>query len=268
MAEVAFLRTGAGLLRASLQVAVTYRGRMVLWAVTGFFPLLLMAVWLTVVAESGPPAGWTTGDFLAYYAAAALVSHASGQHVVWDWDHDLRTGELSTKLLRPVHPFWQFAAGDLGHRLVLATFLVPVLVVAALALPGLDYELGPLDLLLAVLAMVIAWVLSLVMASVVAILGFWSTQTTNVWMLVWGLGSFASGWVAPLELMPRWLHDLGLVLPFRSTIGFPAELVAGRLDGAETALGFGVGLAWTVVLAAALVLGWRRGIRRYQAVAG
>ena len=53
----------------SMQVAVTYRGRMVLWVLSGFFPLLLMAVWLTVVDESGPPAGWTTSDFLAYYAA-------------------------------------------------------------------------------------------------------------------------------------------------------------------------------------------------------
>ena len=48
----------AGLVRSSVQVAVTYRGRMVLWVLSGFFPLLLMAVWLTVVEESGPPAGW------------------------------------------------------------------------------------------------------------------------------------------------------------------------------------------------------------------
>lgn len=268
MGDTALVRTGLGLVRASVQVAVTYRGRMVLWVVTGFFPLLLMAVWLTVVAESGPPAGWGTGDFLAYYAAAAVVWHASGQHVVWEWDHDLRTGDLSTKLLRPVHPVWQYAAADLGQRLVLTAGLVPLLVVAALALPGLDYDLGPLEVLLLLLAVALAWVLGVVMASVVAILGFWSTQTTNVWMLVWGLGSFASGWVAPLELMPGWLRSLALVLPFRSTLGFPAELAAGRLTGGEVAVGFAVGVVWTLVLSAVLVVGWRRGIRRYQAVAG
>ena len=145
----------AGLVRSSVQVALTYRGRMVLWALSGFFPLLLMAVWLTVVDESGPPAGWTTGDFLAYYAAAAVVWHLSGQHVVWEWDADLRSGDLSTRLLRPLHPFHQYAAGDVGHRLVL-------LVLAGAgarrrdgaALPGLDYDLTPGRALLTLAAVV------------------------------------------------------------------------------------------------------------------
>lgn len=251
-----------------MQVAVTYRGRMVLWVVSGFFPLLLMAVWLTVSAQSGPPAGWTTGDFVTYYAAAAVIWFTSGQHVVWEWDQDVRSGDLSAKLLRPVHPFWQYAASDLGHRLVITFGLVPLLAVAALLVPGLDYDLGPLEVVLVVLAVVLAWVLSVVMASTVALLGFWSTQTTNIWMLVWGLGSFASGWVAPLELMPGWLRGVAVVLPFRSTLGFPAELVAGRLDGAEVAVGFVVGVAWTLALALVYVAGWRRGVCRYQAVAG
>ncbi|MCY7399868.1 MAG: ABC-2 family transporter protein [Nocardioides sp.] len=260
--------TWGGLVRASVQVAVTYRGRIVLWVVSGFFPLLLMAVWLTVVAQSGPPAGWTANDFLAYYAAAAVIWHTSGQHVVWEWDQDLRSGDLSTKLLRPVHPFWQYAASDLGHRLVLTSCLVPLLVLAALVAPGLAYAIGPLDVVLVALAVALGWVLSVVMGSTVALLGFWSTQTTNIWMLVWGLGSFASGWVAPLELMPAWLREVAVVLPFRSTLGFPAELVAGRLSGGEVAVGFAVGVAWTSVLALLYVVGWRRGVRRYQAVSG
>ena len=257
-----------GMVRSAVQVAVTYRGRMVLWVVSGFFPLLLMAVWLTVVAESGPPDGWTTGDFLSYYAAAAVIWHLSGQHVVWEWDADMRSGDLSTRLLRPVHPFHQYVAGDAGHRLVLLVGLVPALVVATLLVPGLDYDLTPGLAVLTVVAVLLAYGLSLVMASTVALLGFWSTQTTNVWMLWWGIGSFASGWVAPLELMPDWLRAVAVVLPFRYTLGFPAELLAGRLSGGEVAVGFAVGACWTLLFAGLYVLGWRHGIRRYQAVAG
>lgn len=257
-----------GLIRASVQVALTYRGRMVLWVVSGFFPLLLLAVWLTVVAESGPPAGWTAADFLSYYAAAAVLWHLSGQHVVWEWDADMRSGDLSARLLRPVHPFHQYAASDLGHRVVMLTGLLPVLIVAALVVPGLDYDLGPVDALLVLASVVLAYALSLTMASTVALLGFWSTQTTNIWMLWWGVGSFASGWVAPLELMPGWLRDVAVVLPFRSTLGFPAELVSGRLDAQGIAVGFAVGVGWTAAFAVVYAFGWRRGVRRYQAVAG
>ena len=258
----------AGLVRSSVQVALTYRGRMVLWMLSGFFPLLLMAVWLTVVAESGPPAGWTSADFLAYYAAAALVWHLSGQHVVWEWDQDLRSGELSVKLLRPVHPFHQYAATDLGHRLVLLTGLVPAFLLAVVLLPGLEYDVTPATVPLVLAAVVLAYSLSVVMALTIGLVGFWTTQTTNLWMLWWGLGSFASGWVAPLELMPEWLRAVSVVLPFRYTLGFPVELLSGRLEGAEVPLGFVVGTAWTAAFALLYVLCWRRGIRRFQAVAG
>ena len=61
------------LVRNATQVALTYRGRLVLGLLGNLFPLLLMAVWLTVVAEGGPPAGWTAGDFLSYYAAAVAA---------------------------------------------------------------------------------------------------------------------------------------------------------------------------------------------------
>jgi ABC-2 type transport system permease protein len=263
-----FAGTFAGLVRASVQVAVTYRGRMVLWVLSGFFPLLLMAVWLTVVAQSGPPEGWTAGDFISYYAAATLIWHLSGQHVVWKWDDDMRSGDLSTKLVLPVHPFWQYAADDLGGRLVLGTALVPLLIVASLVVPSLDYSLEPLEVLFVVLAIMLAWVLSVVSASAIALLGFWSTQTTNIWMLWWGVGSFASGWVAPLELMPPWLRDVAVFLPFRYSLGFPAEIMVGRIDGGEIALGFAVGLGWLLGFAAIYALVWPAAVRRYQAVAG
>jgi ABC-2 type transport system permease protein len=119
-----------------------------------------------------------------------------------------------------------------------------------------------------VAAVVLAYALSILMASTVALLGFWSTQTTNIWMLWWGLGSFFSGWVAPLALMPSWIQHLAVVLPFWSTLGFPVELLSGRLDAGEVAVGFGVGLAWATAFGALYVVAWRRGIRRFQAVAG
>lgn len=257
-----------GLVRSSAQVALTYRGRLVLGVVTGLFPFLMLAVWLTVVAESGPPAGWTTSDFLSYYTAAAVLWHLSGGHVVWQWDSDLRSGDLSARLLRPVHPFHQYAAADLGYRVVYLVSLLPALAVVALLLPGVRYDLDPARAAAFAAAVVLAYLTSLLMASTFALVGFWSTQTANVWMLWWGLGLFVSGWIAPVELMPGWLREVAVVLPFRATVGFPIELLMGRLDAAGTAYAFGTGTAWLVGFAVVYRVAWRRGIRRYQAVAG
>src|SRR5258705_12430316 len=100
------------LVRSATLVAATYRGRVALSVLTGFFPLLTMAVWLTVVAEGGPPAGWTTGDFLSYYGAATPLWNLSGGRVVVGWDADMRSRGLSVRLLSPVHPLHQDAPPD------------------------------------------------------------------------------------------------------------------------------------------------------------
>lgn len=258
----------AALVRSSAQAALTYRGRLVVGLLTDVFPLLLLAVWLTVVASSGPPDGWTADDFVAYYAMATLMWHLSGQHVVWAWDQDMRSGDLSVRLLRPLHPFFQYVADDLGYRAVSLAVLLPVLVVATFLVPALHYDVGPVKAGLAVVATGLAYVVGVLMSSLVALLGFWTTQTVNVWMLIWGLGSFTSGWVAPVELMPAWVQSVATWLPFRSTLGFPVELWTGRLDVAETAVGFAVALAWAVGFAVLYTAVWRRGVHRYQAVAG
>ena len=256
------------LTRAAAAAAAAYRGRLVAGLLTTFFPLLLMAVWLTVVASSGPPRGWTTSDFVPYYAAAAVLWHLSGHDVIWQWDADIRSGEFSTRLLRPVHPFWQYAAHDVGQRLVVLGLAAPVFVVATITLPQLGYHLTVFRAVATGVAVLLAYAIGITMASLVALLGFWSTQTTNVWMLWWGVGSFASGWIAPLDVMPEWLHSAASWLPFRSTMGFPVELMMGRLSTAATAFGFAVAVGWLAVFAAVYPAIWRPGLRRHQAVGG
>ncbi|MEX0698898.1 MAG: ABC-2 family transporter protein, partial [Acidimicrobiia bacterium] len=58
------------------------------------------------------------------------------------------------------------------------------------------------------------------------------------------------------------------MLPFRSSMGFPLEIMLNRLSGGEIALGFAVASAWIVAFGLLYRLGWRIGLRRYQAVGG
>jgi ABC-2 type transport system permease protein len=51
-------------------------------------------------------------------------------------------------------------------------------------------------------------------------------------------------------------------------MGFPLEILLNRLTGVQIAEGFGVAALWIVVFALLYRLGWRLGVRRYQAVGG
>jgi ABC-2 type transport system permease protein len=80
------------------------------------------------------------------------------------------------------------------------------------------------------------------------------------------IASVLSGSVVPLALMPSWSQGFVDHQPFRYTVSFPVEIVAGQLSGPELVAGFGVQLGYVVVFAVIARLVWAAGIRSYSAV--
>lgn len=262
-----WVRAYPQLLRSSVQVTLAYRGRLVFLFTGALFPMLMMFVWLTVNAAGPTATGWTGSRFASYYAAAAVVYSLTSSNISWAWDRELRSGELSNRLLRPMPVFHQFAAAEAGERIVTAVVLVPVLIVFTLAVPIIAFPVGVGALIATVAATLLAFLLAVLMSSTFALIGFWTTQSNNVYLLWWGLGAFASGWIAPLEVMPSWLQRVAEILPFRYSLGFPVELALG-VSTSDAIRGFAMVLLWIAVFGVAYVAIWRKGVRRYQAVGG
>ena len=262
-----WIRAYPQMVRASMQVTLAYRGRLVFLFTGALFPMLMMFVWLTVDAGGPTADGWDGTRFVLYYAAAAVVYSLTSSRISWAWDRELRSGELSNRLLRPMPVFHQFAAAEAGERIVTALVLVPVLVVATIVLPIVAFPVGVGSLFVAIVATLLAFLLAVLMSSTFALIGFWTTQSNNVYLLWWGLGAFASGWIAPLDVMPSWLQRIAEILPFRYSLGFPVEIALGLPTG-KVVTGFAIALLWLTTFAVVYLQAWRRGVRRYQAVGG
>lgn len=256
------------LLRAHLGMGVAYRARLTVWILSSLFPLMMMAVWLSVVDEVGPTAGWRISDFVSYYAGGAVLFHTTTSFLTWAWDADLRSGDMSFKLLKPIDPFHQYLTQEIGLRVVVLAFLLPTLIVLTLLLPDLTYQLTPIEWFAAITAAISGFFLNVLMAMAFATIGFWTTQAGNLYSLWWGLGAFLSGWIAPLSLLPDVVADAAVVMPFRSSMGFPLEILLNRLTGGEIASGFAVTGIWIAGFALLYRFGWKMGLRRYQAVGG
>jgi ABC-2 type transport system permease protein len=77
---------------------------------------------------------------------------------------------------------------------------------------------------------------------------------------------FLSGQIAPLTLFPSSIQTVAALLPFRWTIGFPVELLLGRLSPVEALMGLGAQAVWLVVSFVLVRIVWRAGVRIYSAV--
>ena len=257
-----------GMVRAAVARTLAYRAQLTIWVLTSLFPLIMMTVWLSVVDQVGPAAGWDRSDFVSYYVAAAALFHVTTSHLTWAWDEDVRTGDLSFRLLKPVSPVHHHVAMEIGFRSVTVAALLPLVVAAALLLDDVRYPVGPGTAVLVLVAVVAAFALSSVMSLAFAMGSFWTTQSANLYALWWGAGAFLSGWIAPVSVLPGPVRAAAEVLPFRSALGFPLELLLGRLDAGEVVAGFTVTAVWLGVFLAVQQVLWRRGLVRYQAVGG
>ncbi|MDF2645690.1 MAG: hypothetical protein K0Q73_1495, partial [Paenibacillus sp.] len=59
-------------------------------------------------------------------------------------------------------------------------------------------------------------------------------------------------------------------LPFYGTVGFPVELLTGKLELGSSAIiqNFAIQLTWLMILLVTFRLMWRQGMKKYGAVGG
>ena len=112
------------------------------------------------------------------------------------------------------------------------------------------------------LAMALRFAVEWTMAS----LAFWVTRVNAINQLFYVVFLFLSGFVAPLDLLPEPARAIAELLPFYRMLGFPVELLLGRLSPTEVVVGFGAQLGWLAVALLLLNVSWARGVRQYSAV--
>lgn len=252
------------LIRRALAVMFEYRASMVIWTLTTTTPLIMLAVWLSI-AEDGPVGGYNAGDFVAYYLLALYIREMTSVWVAWDIDYDIRHGDLSMKLLHPMHPIHEYLSFNLGDKVLRFVITTPLIALAAWLVPGVHYLLTPLNLLLFALALGFAWYLRFMFQYVLALLSFWVSEALTLQDITWMLFLLLGGTVAPLDLLPGWLATVAHYLPFRFMLSFPIEILLGRLDTGQLLSGLGIGLAWVIFLHLMSLLVWRRGVRQFSA---
>src|SRR5688572_23439187 len=138
--------------RACWNLVIEYRLQVFIWILTIVLPLIMLAVWLSV-AEDGPVAGYDRTRFIAYYLAALIVRNMTGMWFIWDMDREMRLGELSFRLLKPMNPIVHYMAMATSSRPLRLLILVPMIVAAVAWIPGLNWATDILSLLLFVVSL-------------------------------------------------------------------------------------------------------------------
>ncbi len=261
------LRAIPTLLKVGFAAAVAYRSELLVWILTTNMPLVMLVMW-RAVAKDGPVGRFGATEFSAYFVCALVVRLLTSSWVVWEMTFEVRTGALSQRLLRPVHPFLAYACDNLAALPLRLVIVTPIAVAGLLSVGTSALTHDPVQGMLAPLTLVGAWAITFcVMAAVGTLALYWESSLSlhDVWI---GLTFVLSGYLMPLELLPPGLYQVVRLLPFRFLLGFSVETMLGLISRAETLHGLAVQWAWVTVFFLAAWFAWRRGLARFAAYGG
>jgi len=246
---------------------VQYRASLVIWMISHVLePLVYLIVWSTVSLTGGGSVGdYTTRQFAGYFLVLMLVNHVTYTWIMYEFEYRVREGMFSVALLKPVHPIHSDIADNISSKLI----TLPMMIVVAV---GLGFMFHPViappvwALASAIPALVLAFMVRFLLEWTLAQSAFWTTRVGAINQIYFVLVLFLSGQIAPLTLFPKFVQIIAGVLPFRWMIGFPVELLLGRLSPEQAWAGIGAQLVWLLVGYALFRIVWRAGVRIYSAV--
>jgi ABC-2 type transport system permease protein len=258
------LRLARVLLSVTLAAFIEYRAEVLIWMIAGTLPLIMMFIWMGLAAN-GPVGGYAAADFAAYFLLVFIARQFTVCWVVQPLSREIRLGEMSARLMRPLDPYWMHVADHI-IALVMRFPIVPPVVLLGLVLTGALAKLSLAAAPLFLLAIAGAWLIRFNMHYSLGLVAFWTDQATSFEGLLFTIYMVFGGALFPISLLPPAAQDIIALTPFPYMIGFPVDIMLGKLSAVELLRGFGMQLLWTVVFIGTRQLAWRRGLKRYSAV--
>lgn len=229
-------------------------------------PLIFLFVWSNAAAF-GAIGGYARGDFVAYYLVLIVVNQLTLAQTNWTVGDLIRDGTMNTILLRPIAPIVDTVAAEIAGKIVFLSFAVPVAGLLLLVLSPADVRL-PGDPVLFAITLLAAWALRFLWGYWLALTAFWSTRSNALVLMQDALVFVLAGQVAPTDLLPGGLRTVAEWLPFRYMLGFPIEVLLGRVHEGALTRGLILQIAWLSAAGGLAYSFWRLGVRRHAAVGG
>ena len=243
--------------RANLLMYLAY------WLVS---PIVYLAVWTAIANAEGSINGLTANDFVAYYLTLLPVDIITSSITIHVLAFKIQEGTISNELMQPVHPILtNTLMNNIAFKALTLIAFVPIWVVLVLLFrPTL--AIAPLNLLLAIPALVAGFLIRFLIDSLITLVAFWTTRVWAIWQFNEALSMLLNGAFVPLALMPAWAQLIAQVLPYQLGLSFPVLLILNWLPAEALALNFGLQLAWLAALYAAFAFLWKRALRQFSAV--
>lgn len=247
------MRAYLGVLKIRVIHSFQYRVAALAGVATQFFwGAIFIMIYLAFYGDQEVVNGFTREQLITYvWLQQAFLVFI----VLWLRDRELfdliQTGNIAYELCRPinVYSFWyvKLIATRISGALLRS---LPILVIASLMPSAYRMELPEswLHFILFCLALLLGLALNVAISMFIYISVFVTLSPVGSILLFSVVGEFFSGLIIPIPLMPDWLVNIVMHLPFRYTGDLAFRIYSGNLGVHDAFKGLVAGFLWFLAL--------------------
>jgi ABC-2 type transport system permease protein len=266
MSFIAFWRRNLALAKLGIVSNLEYRFNFIIDAfiqpiLTVVIEVLLWIAFFKTVDSSGLIGGFGKDAYLAYAVWAPFLGRIA---ISWMYEammvEEVVSGSINTILSRPLSFYEYYLSQTLGYKIITTVFSMTVPLAASFYfnLP-VQYDRLPLAFVLVVYYIFLVHSMSFIVAT----LGFYLTRVRSFTLLKNLTLLLLGGELVPIDLMPKVLSEILLILPFSSGVYIPLAYITGRADVDLIYLGF-LNVTWALGLAGCVCYWmWTNGVKQY-----
>ncbi len=255
-----------------IQNNLTYRFNYLTRTLFSFIPLFAMlSLWRVVYANSPQPhGGYSAQEIIFYYILVAIVDvFTAVNEDDWQIAADIREGQISQFLLKPVDYLWyRISLFFAGRAAFISMACVPL---AIFIFCFRNYFIAPANgmaFMAFLVSLLFTALLQFFISYSMAMLAFWLLEISTFIFILFAFEYIASGHLFPLTMLPAPLFHLLMFTPFPAMLYVPISIYMGKISGAAIGWSLLTQLLWMCAAYKLARFMWTRGVRKYSAFGG
>lgn len=225
-----------------------------------FFTALTAMIWIAVTTYS-TSSPMTISNIIVYYLLAAITYSLTSFHIIYV-ENDIRMGNISSLLLKPVKPFYHYLSFQFGISL-LEAILRAVILFTIIFIYFPNTQLQVLNVISFIIVMLFAYVFCFTSFYCFSLLAFWFQNVSSIRMCYLFTLRMLSGIVVPLAFFPSQVQNILFYTPFPHLTDLPTKIITGQasLIPSITILSF-----WIIIVYCLYRLIWRSSQKAYESI--
>lgn len=256
------------LLKTAFKIDATYRFRVFIWMCMSLTWVIVYPVmWFAVYGERTALHGFSRLDVVTYFLLLLVVEYITLSYVEEDLHEQIREGQVSALLLKPVSFVRYFFFIHIGYKLFPLAIYAAVFTVA-ISLFHVPFSLPEqwLTIPLTLFSLLIAHFIAFNLKMILACAAFWIEEAEPVRILHWIVSNVFMGWVGPIVFFPHWFQLISEYTPWQYIMYFPVMVFLEQFTSQQLIRDFSIALVWLLILILVRRAVVSVAIRHYNAV--